>query len=189
MYHASVTIFFLNDTPAANMTSRLQTVDIFMPNVTKPLQGLEWLPVCPLPQEEDKSKPRCIVKEDGTIITWSENGSVCVDLPDGTYKYFGYKPTLNEALTLSQGRGCSYKFNKDGSVEHSDPSWGNYYWGPDQERPPEVGERVEPHMCWDSMWNFDSNCHGSYYDYDRYSDPDKYNCRCGNVFCSDCFDR
>jgi hypothetical protein len=173
------------------MMSRLQTIDIYLPNVEMPLHGLEWIPVCPLPLDEtDKTKPRRIVKEDGTKITWVENEHVRVELPDGTQKYFPCKPTMKEAIILPHGPRSFYKFNKDGSVEYSDFTWGNYYWGPDTERPAEVGEKIEPHKCLDGMWDFYDTCHRSYYDNcDRYSDPDKYNCRCGNVFCSDCFDR
>lgn len=151
------------------MTSRLQTVEIFLPNVTKPLQGLEWLPVCPLPQDADRTKPRRIVKEDGTIITWVENEHVRVELPDGTRKYFPCKPTLKEAVTLPQGSRSFYKFNKDGSVEFSHEREGNYYWGSDVDRPAEVGEEIKPHECVGGGWDFYDDCQG-YCDYVKEQD-------------------
>jgi hypothetical protein len=156
------------------MTSRLQTVEIYMPNVTKPLQGLEWLPVCPLPQEADKSKPRRIVKEDGTIITWVKNQHVRVELPDGTKKFFSVKPTIKEAVTLPQNCSTFYRFHKDGSVEFSNEKEGNYYWGPDVERPAEVGEEVKPHECVGGSWDFIDDCLG-YCDYIKEQDE---HCSC-----------
>ena len=160
------------------MTSRLQTVDIYMPNVSNPLQGLEWLPVCPLPLNAlEMDKPRRIVKEDGTKITWGENQHVYMELPDGTRKYFSVKPTIKEAVTLPQGSRSFYKFNKDGSVEFSHDKHGNYYWGPDVARAPEEGTEEEPHLCVGGNWDFFDDCQG-YCDYVRQLDEEDDHCHC-----------
>lgn len=162
------------------MTTRLQTVDIYLPNVRKPLQGLEWLPVCPLPLDAlAMDKPRRIVKEDGTKITWVENQHVRVELPDGTRKFFSVKPTLHEALSPHQPRGSCYKFNKDGSVEFSSDKEGNYYWGPDVAGTLEEGTEEKPHECTGGNWDFYDDCQG-YCDYVKEQNEKGDYCDCSH---------
>jgi hypothetical protein len=162
----------------SKMTTRLQTVDIYLPNVQKPLQGLEKVPVCPLPLNAlAMDKPRRIIKEDGTKITWVENQHVRVELPDGTQKFFSVKPTIKEAVKLRISGRTSYKFNKDGSVEFSNEREGNYYWGPDVAGTPEEGTEEKPHECVGGNWDFFDNCQG-YCDYVHQYEADDDYCNC-----------
>lgn len=159
------------------MTSYLQTVEVHLPNTTRPVYTMEMRPVCPVPLE--KGQPCRVTKEDGTVITWCHDGTITMDFKDTTTKVFYAKPTLQEALTQKgNGNGTFFKFNRDGSVELTAFN-NNWFYGAPQDHPAEVGAEIETaHLCVGGNWDLYSLCYG-YCDYTKEQiEQDEEDCRC-----------
>ena len=121
------------------MKTSLQTVEIIMPSETIELTGFELVPILPSLYNIDEEENVHIKKANGSIISWSSDGTVS-ELRDNITYVWHPRPTMQDALS----------FHSDGSViifakDSVQCRWGgiNYYWSnPVYEAEPVVGERI-----------------------------------------------
>jgi hypothetical protein len=121
------------------MKTSLQTVEIIMPSATIELTGFELVPILPSSYDLVEEENVHIKKANGSIISWSSDGTVSELRGDITYVWYP-RPTMQDALSFPHD-GSVIIFAKD-SVQCR---WGgiNYYWSnPVYDTEPVVGERI-----------------------------------------------